>query len=830
MKKILVIIGIIVAFLVAAMAVIPIFFKDAILEKAKTTINRNIDAEVQFSGFNLSLFRSFPKVSLEITGLTVTGKEEFKNDTLFSVPSLRTNTSLLQLFKKENMSIDEIILTDPRINLVVGTSGNVNWDIAGETDSSDVQETDEGLELKLEKIDISGADFLYDDRELNMQVLLDNINIDVSGKMYGTATELQVEGSSESFSLFYGGTGYISNVALETVTLLNVDYDKMDISIIENELLVNRLPLEVKGLIRMPDDTIHFDMNLVTKESGFDNFLALVPPDYEHYLKEINTSGTALLSGVAKGYYIEEEYPELNLKLTVNDGTFHYANLPEEIKNISADIEISKPQGNLDLTEIMVRKAHAEVKNNPVDISLVLRNPVSDLFFDGSLTGNINFDDLKDALPLDSINISGVVDANLMVNGTYSSVEKEDYSKIKSEGAVVLSDFVFDMPGLTQTVYIPEGRLGFTPQSVNLAGMQINVGQSDFLLSGRITDYLDYILTDGILRGNLQLNSRLVNLNELLKLQIADESSSTADTTNESAEKGDTLVFSVPKDIDFTFQSDIKKVIFDRVNISDVNGLITARNGKIILDGLNMHMLDGELKLTGSYENTPENQPLFDFGFEIIKFDIPETFNTILALRSMIPIARQSQGSLSSSLKLNGQLSPSFKLLPSSIDGSGLFSTESLMIVESPLFASLKGLLKPDLLKNIKVDDFNANIEIVEGGIVLKPFTTRIAGQQTTISGNVNTQNLLDMRLDFNVERAAFGPDIENILGVLPGQERIQMIPASVVLKGPVGKPEVKVDLEAARKQITEEVKKSAKEDLQKSLNKLGEGLKKLLK
>jgi hypothetical protein len=80
------------------------------------------------------------------------------------------------------------------------------------------------------------------------------------------------------------------------------------------------------------------------------------------------------------------------------------------------------------------------------------------------------------------------------------------------------------------------------------------------------------------------------------------------------------------------------------------------------------------------------------------------------------------------------------------------------------------------------------------------------------------------------VQREAFGNDIQNILSVLPGQERIQLIPASVVLKGPVGKPEVKIDLEEARKMITEEVKKSTRDNLQENLNKIGEGLRKLIK
>jgi hypothetical protein len=142
----------------------------------------------------------------------------------------------------------------------------------------------------------------------------------------------------------------------------------------------------------------------------------------------------------------------------------------------------------------------------------------------------------------------------------------------------------------------------------------------------------------------------------------------------------------------------------------------------------------------------------------------------------------------------------------------------------------LKGLLKADRLRNVAVDDFSANVEIVNGTILLKPFSTQIAGQETTISGNLNAQNLLDMRLDFNVERDAFGPDVQKVLNVIPGQERILMIPASVILSGPVGQPEVRIDMEDARKKIVEEVKKSGKEELQKSINKLGEGLKNIFR
>jgi hypothetical protein len=382
-------------------------------------------------------------------------------------------------------------------------------------------------------------------------------------------------------------------------------------------------------------------------------------------------------------------------------------------------------------------------------------------------------------------------------------------------------------------VKIPEGKMTFSPQAVNLSGLSINIGQSDFRLSGNVTNYLNYLFKEGTLAGTLQLNSTQVNMNELLRLQVAkeDQQPQKTDATKKSREEQEEiLVFDVPANVDFTFQSDIQRVIFERMPITDVKGLITARKGKLVLDGLNMRMLDGGLKLSGSYENTAENKPLFDFSFDLSDIDIPKAYQTLLSVQRMIPIAGNSQGKFNISLNVNGQLTPGFGILASSVDGSGLFNTVNLQIIESPLFKQLKGLLKSEKLNNVKIDDFRAFVEVEKGAIKLKPFSTKVAGQETTISGNLNLENLIDMRLDFNVQRDAFGDDIQKILGVLPGQERIQLIPASVLLKGPVGKPEVKIDLEEARKMITNEVKKSAQENLQENINKISEGLKKLIK
>ena len=838
MKKSIIIIAVIVLVLAGIFIAIPVFFKPALVEGIRTTLNKQFNAEVKFQESDISLFRNFPSVTLELQKVVIKGKEEFENDSLLTIEHFRARMNLLSLFKKTERKIDEISLIQPTMNLIVGKTGNVNWDVttkqgqnANETLKSVSKKVEEPFSLQLEKIKISNAKVVYLDREINLINIFNEVDLDVKGKMYGTSTELLVEGKAGSYSVDYNGVKYISNIALETKTLLKVDYEKMDISIVESDLLVNRLPMQVSGLIQMPSDSTYFDLKLQTRDSGFENFLALVPPGYEKYLAKIKTSGSASVSGTVKGVYFDEIYPALDLKINVANGNLKYADLPEEIKNIKADISINKPQGNLDLTEVKIKNAHVEIKNNPVDLTLLLKNLYSDPYFDGAFVGTVNFDQLKNALPLDSVNVSGTIDANLFAKGNYSSIENEEYDNIKSDGIILLDNFLFDSPNLTQKVLVPSGKLDFSPQSVNLSQLNMKVGQSNFNLSGKVYNYLNYFLKDGVLRGDLQLASSFVNLNELLRLQKkqvknADKNVKSAEAQVNSQVPGspEKLVFDVPKNIDFIFRSDINKAVFDKLPITDIEGTISARSGKLILNGLNMKMLDGDLKLSGSYENTPQDQPFVDFGLDVIKFDIPAAYQSLTGFQKIMPVAGQSQGKISTVLKMKGQLTPDFKIMPTSVDGTGLLSTENLRIVDSPVFSQLKGILLPEKLKNVEIDDFTGNFVIENGNIDLKPFKTKVAGQETTVFGTLSAENLLNMKLDFKVNRNAFGNDIQNILSVIPGNKKIDMLPAGVIITGPVAKPEVKLELEEARKIVTS----AAKSELQNSLDQLGKGLKKL--
>jgi hypothetical protein len=150
--------------------------------------------------------------------------------------------------------------------------------------------------------------------------------------------------------------------------------------------------------------------------------------------------------------------------------------------------------------------------------------------------------------------------------------------------------------------------------------------------------------------------------------------------------------------------------------------------------------------------------------------------------------------------------------------------------VDSPVFDQLKGIIKAEKLRNLKVDDFTARFKMENGNINMTPFQTKIADQEVLVSGGLSVERILNLAMDFKVNKEDLSGDVNKAFGIIPGSENIKVIDATVNVKGDLKNPKVSVDLSKARKQIEEEVKRSTKESLQKSVKKVGDELKKLFK
>jgi copper chaperone CopZ len=255
-----------------------------------------------------------------------------------------------------------------------------------------------------------------------------------------------------------------------------------------------------------------------------------------------------------------------------------------------------------------------------------------------------------------------------------------------------------------------------------------------------------------------------------------------------------------------------------------------VKNQRLDLTNLSMEILQGKVAINGSYASNKENKPLFDFKLNMENIDLPTAYQSLSSFRHYLPVAAKSQGKISTQFGLSGVMNEKMRIVPSSLNGLGILNTKNLMIIDSPVFDQIRGIIKKEKLKNVKIDDFTARFQFENGQLRLNPVKTSIADQQTTIYGTLSASREINLNMDFVVNRDDLGADINKGLGILPGSQNIKTVEASVILKGQVTKPEVSLDLSKARAQIEQEVKKASMEEIKGSVKKLGDELKKLFK
>ncbi|PTN08006.1 AsmA-like C-terminal region-containing protein [Mangrovibacterium marinum] len=824
MKKVLLIIVLLFVVLLGSAILVPVLFKGPLLAKISRTINKNLNAKVEFEDFSLSIFKGFPKIQAELTGLTITGKNQFEEDTLLAVQSVSTNLSLSDLFNSEQMAINTIRLDRAKLYLLSTLDGLANWDIAKDSGSeSSTEAAQSTLNLSLQSIELRNFSLTYKDEATTTVVQLKNATADASGQVEGTVTTFNLSSEIDEFVLEYDSVQYISKTRLKAVSQLTADYDKMVFTFGDSHLFLNDLPLDLTGRFEMPSDSMYFDLKLIQPQSNFKSLLALVPQTYQSYLDDVKANGDAGFEANIKGWFYDDNYPAIDSRLYIANADFQYQDFPEKVSQIALESSISKPQGELDLLQIEISQAHAQIRNNPVDLKLLLTQPMSDPAFDASLNGKIDFTSLGKVIPMDSIRLSGVVQGNVRLKGTLSAVEAQDFSRINSNGTFTLDKVHIETPQLSQTVELNSGSVKIDNQQIAVSSFNAKTGQSDFTLNGQLSNYLPYFFTNKTLKGSFNLQSNYLNLDELANIMVED--------TVETTSAGDSIMaFHVPGNLDLSFRSNIKRATFDRMNIENIEGVILVKNQMLQLQKLDMNMLGGQLTIDGNYVNNEANQPDFDFNVNINAFEIPAAYQSFPTMQRYAPIASKSSGKISSQFKFKGKLNEALELMPSSLNGAGLLSTQSLQIVNSPTFDQIKNFVKKEKLQNVKINDFTSNFKLENGNLLVNPFTTRIADQDVTISGKVLVDQTLDLALDFNVNKDDLASDILKTLSYIPGSSNIAKLDVGVAVTGQMKSPKVALDLSKAKDQIANEFKKSSQEEIQKSVKKLGDELKKLFK
>ena len=838
MKKILKIVGIVLLVLILLVILTPILFKGQIEKAVKNSINNSVNATVEWEDLDLSLFSSFPDAELKLKNLSVINKAPFEGDTLATSEELALSLGIPQLFKGGPYNINELALNRAYVNIKVDSLGNANYDIAKETAADTTAQASNGgsaLSLDIQHYEINNSRINYLDESTKTFLRITDFNHYGNGDF--TADKTNLETNTEAIVSFeFDSINYLNKNSLKLDADFEMDLANQKYTFLENEALINQLPLTFDGFVKINEDNQELDLTFKTPSSDFKNFLAVIPETYAKNLDGVETTGDFTVNGMIKGIVDEEHIPMMDIAIKSDNASFKYPDLPKKVEDISIDAVLKNETGlladtyvNLDQLDFRIDQDRFSAKGN---FKNLMDNPLIDL----TANGTLNLANLEKAYPLDlDMDLNGILNANLTTNFDMNSIEKEQYQNVKSSGRASISNFKYTSPEIPNDVNISKATLNFNTQKVTLEEMDIKSGQTDAKITGTLDNLMGYLFSDQQLKGRFNVQSNTFSVNDFM---VAQTEETTNETENTSEEKETTPTptgeeaIKIPSFLDARLDFNAKNVIYDNLTLKNTKGAVVIVDETASLENVSADIFGGNIGINGNV-STKNATPVFDMQLNLNRIDIVESFQNLELIQNLAPLAKALQGSLNTKINLSGNLTNELTPILTSLGGTAFAQIINAQVdtEKTPLLSKLDGQLNFINLDNLALKDLATNLKFNNGQIEVDPFNFNIKDINITAGGSHSFDNQMNYNLKLDIPAKYLGSEVGNGLASLTKTDlentKVQL---PIGLSGSFNSPQIQLNMKQAVTDLTQQIVAKQKDELKdKAKEEVGNKLKDLL-
>ncbi|WP_406684995.1 AsmA-like C-terminal region-containing protein [Seonamhaeicola sp. MEBiC1930] len=812
MKRIFKIIGITLLIIIALLIAIPFAFQSQISDIVKNYINNNLNAKVEFSNVGLSFIQNFPKARVNVSDLVITNIEPFKDETLATAKSISFTMPIKELFKKANegpilvnsFKIDEILLT-----LKSDKFGNVNYDIvkAGDQQPNE-NEISNSFSFNIQDYSIRNSALTYLDEASNMRIHLSEFQHKGNGVFSAETSEMDTK-SEANITFAMDGIAYLENTDLILDAIIGLDLNKSTYSFKDNIGYINKLPIEFDGHVQQLEKGQQIDITFKNPQASFKDFLAVMPKPYTENLEDIVTTGDFNVIGVIKGLNSHETIPNLDINISSNNASFKYPNLPKRVEQISIKTSIKNTTGDSNDTYIDIEKLNFKIDEDIFKSSFTLKNLTENMIVNANVNGVLNLANITKVYPVEfDKTLSGVLKGKLNASFDMKAIESNACERINTSGFANIKDFVFSSEDVVNPIHISSAEMTFNPEKVSLNSFKAQTGESDFSASGNIENLLGFLLSDNTLKGYFNLSSNLFKVGDFMTEDKSVSKDNKTTTTDESLK--------IPAFLDCTINANAKTVVYDNLNLNDLSGTLVIKDQKATFKDVTSNLFDGSIAVIGDV-STKEKTPTFDLNLGVNGFDIAQSFDNMELLQNLAPIAKLFQGKLNSTLHISGDLDSEFSPKLSSVSGVALAELLTTKINENngTLLSTLEDHLNFIDFDKLNLKDVKTQLEFVDGGVSVKPFSLNYEDIAITVSGNHNFDKTLDYNMVFKVPAKYLGSEVNRLIGKINTAEANNIsIPVNANVKGSYNSPTVKTDLTSAVTNLTKQLVEIEKQKL----------------
>lgn len=445
--RILKISGITIGSILLLLFLIPILFPGKIAEEVKSFANQKLNGELNFKEANLSFFNHFPSLTLTLTDFSLNGSAPFKKETLISAKEVAFGINVKSLLFDKKVTIDKIYLSDALVNVKVNAKGEANYNVYNSEAKTEEKETSDSS-LRLEKIAIQNTHIIYNDKSTKILIDAKGFNYVGNGDLDKAIFDLYTEADIDDFNFTYDGEPYLKNKKVNADLITKINTNSLAFVFEENNLKINKLPVEFKGKFDFMSNGYDMDFNIKSEDSKLKDFFTALPPHYVKWLDKSKVKGKTDLLLTLKGKYIasKNQKPDLAFNMKIREGFINYNDAPFPASNIFLNFDTKLPSLDTEKLQVNLDSIFFNVDKDYFK-AIVKSTGLSKPNIDARIQSKINLAKMDRALGIENMDLRGVLNLDLKSKGIY---DKKNNKIPVTNGQISL------ITGYVKSIYYPE--------------------------------------------------------------------------------------------------------------------------------------------------------------------------------------------------------------------------------------------------------------------------------------------------------------------------------------------------------------------------------------
>ncbi len=461
MKKFLKILGIslgIVLLLLILMLVSPLIFKNKFAGIVKTTANKTLKTELNFSGMDVSFFTYFPNLTITLSDFTLRSSAPFNKDTLIKAKDISFGVNLMSVIKGP-LKITRVFLNKATVIVQYNEKGASNFDVyASSADTLQKQAAPSSgeAEIKIEAIALIKSKFIYSDASIPLKITAHGINYRGKSNLSKDILKLASDVRIDSLDLEYNHIKLLKSKPVKAKLVTSININSLNMKFEKNDLTLKNIPFEFRGefgfrkdgyelflsLFSMyNDEYISGSLRMISTKKLWIAAKADVNMNLRDWglgfgIRDFDLKGIYSLKLDAQGdYYSGKDphskkqdtvilsIPNFTLTSKLREGYIRYKQYPQALSDVSVNLSASCKDHDYRSVSLSLDNIKAGFLKNKIEGFFRL-NGLQDLPVEAKLTTSLNLAELRQIVPTDSLDLSGVLDLSLDVKGKYAPSKK----------------------------------------------------------------------------------------------------------------------------------------------------------------------------------------------------------------------------------------------------------------------------------------------------------------------------------------------------------------------------------------------------------------------